>query len=171
MCAQRVCTARVHSVCAQRVCTVAVHADTNSTCYRVCRPLQAFSWYYAVFGGNGALPNGERGIGLCKALLVRWQEAFKEWEGAAAFKYNLQRFKDRPNEPLTVEECMNLLPESKRQWVHDMVTVPAPPAVVASAPIQWQNAMKGFSVGIWAAQKQVSKSSSGTTVQPRWDRN
>jgi hypothetical protein len=166
--AQHLCIAYVHSRCS---CGYTLNM---LPCATVCavRPLQAFSWYYAVFGGNGALPNGERGIGLCKALIVRWQEAFKEWEGAAAFKYNLQRFKDRPNEPLTVEECMNLLPESKRQWVHEMVTVPAPPAVVASAPIQWQNATKGFSVGVWAAQNQVSKSSNGgTTVQPRWDRN
>ena len=78
---------------------------------------QAFAWYYAVFGGGGALANGERGLALCKCMLNRWVDAFRAWNGADAFKYNMARFKDRPTEPLTVEECVALLPEAVQAWV------------------------------------------------------
>ena len=39
---------------------------------------QGFAFYYAVFGGNGAMPNGERGKALGFAMMNRWKDAARD---------------------------------------------------------------------------------------------
>ena len=71
---------------------------------------------YTVFGGNGAINNGDRGLALCKALTFRWQDSMREWDLLKALKYHIERFKSRPTEKLTADECVALLPAEKRPW-------------------------------------------------------
>ena len=77
-----------------------------------------FSWYYSTFGGFGAIANGERGLALYKALMNRWISAAKEWEIRPVFDFIIAKMEDpdRRKVPLTEEECLSLLPESKRAW-------------------------------------------------------
>ena len=77
-----------------------------------------FSWYYSTFGGFGAIANGERGLALYKALMNRWISAAKEWEIRPVFDFIIAKMEDpdRRKVPLTEEECLSLLPESKKAW-------------------------------------------------------
>jgi acylaminoacyl-peptidase len=74
------------------------------------------SWYYVVLGGNAAVNNGERGEQLAGLLLQRYTDSFLEWDVANVFEYVMTRFVERPNQPLTVDECRALLPSEKLEW-------------------------------------------------------
>ena len=77
---------------------------------------QGFAFYYAVFGGNGALGNGDRGKALGFAMMNRWKDACRDWNGVASVKTSLARMESNPSARLTREECMAMIPKEKHSW-------------------------------------------------------
>ena len=69
-----------------------------------------------VFGGNGAAANGARGQALASALIDRYASMFRDWGVAESCRDNIKRFRERKSEPLTDDECLRVLPPSRRQW-------------------------------------------------------
>lgn len=93
---------------------------------------QGFAFYYAVSGGNGAMKNGDRGKALGFAMMNRWKDAFRDWNGFAAVKACMERMEIDASTRLTKEECMAMIPLDKHGWTSPVISGEGDPAIADS---------------------------------------
>jgi hypothetical protein len=78
----------------------------------------SFTFYYTIFGANGAIANGKRGKKLAICFISRILSMHEDWNMPVAFDHYIAKTKDpvRRKQMLTKEECVNLLPENLKTW-------------------------------------------------------